>query len=254
MKKKNKRQIVWTLYQELFSSFFLKIFPFLIVKQKPLALGFNQEDILKTLKQKKPYAWIELKEEEVSFLFEQTLLQYKVKKNLSNASRNALKDLGFTPLTEKNTRFLNKQYVKEFMRTDYLVHSFSLHRPFIVDHYLPDVKGVTPLSKDELSAVIEEKKVIILSLQYEKILSKIHTLEDKQFMQKINKTTCLRLPMFEDEQWFDRLDLLKVEVMKQDFDLILLDMGLFNSHLAWFVKSMNRQAMVLDLAKIFQLN
>jgi hypothetical protein len=38
--------------------------------------------------------------------------------------------------------------------------------------------------------------------------------------------------------------------MKKDFDLVLLDAGILNVHLAWFVKSMSRQAIVLDLSKI----
>jgi hypothetical protein len=68
----------------------------------------------------------------------------------------------------------------------------------------------------------------------------------------MNKNTILKFPSFEEDHWFDILDHLKVEVMKQDFDIILLDIGLFNVHLAWFVKSMSRQSIVLNILETIE--
>jgi hypothetical protein len=166
--------------------------------------------------------------------------------------KDSLKSLNFSPLSEKNIRFLYKQYLKEISRTDYLVQSTSLHRGFIVDHLFSEVKSVPPLSSIQLKTIIEHKKVIILSNQSELLLSKVKAIDDELLMKKINKNTMLTLPSFEEEQWFDILDQLKVEVMKQDFDIILLDIGLLNVHIAWFVKSMSRQSIVLNILETIQ--
>jgi hypothetical protein len=252
MEKHAKRKMISSLYQELIKSFFIKIFPFFSRKVKPLLIGFEDEVILKVLKGKKPYAWIALQSEEVTFLFDELLLQYKLRKKLNVETKTLLTQVGFSPLTEKNTRFLNKQYLKEIPRTDYLVESYSPHQPFIVNQLFSGVSMVAPLNYHSLLSIIEDKKIIILSSDQQSLLLKVSELEDALLSKKINKSACISIPNSEEEQWFDKLDLLKVEVMKQDFDLILLDAGLFNVHLAWFVKSMSRQAIVVDLIKTIQ--
>lgn len=247
MEKKSKQSIKNKLYQELFKSFFYQYFPYLFRKKKTLFIHDKQDDIVNKLSQKKPYSWIQLEDQEISFLFDQMLLQHGLKKKLSESAKDSLKKIGFSPLTEKNTRFLHKQYLKELVRTDYLVQKYSPQRHFVVRHGFSEVQMVNPLALSQLKTIIENKKVIVLSDKKEEILLKLKSLDDEVISKKITKSTCLNIPLMEDEQWFDKLDLLKVEVMKQDFDLILLDIGLFNAHLAWFVKSMSRQAIVLNI-------
>ena len=251
MKKDNKRSIRWTLKKELIKSFFIKTFPFL-AKKTPLLIPLLQEDMLIKLQDKKPFSWIQLRDEEVLFLFDQTLLQYDMRKKTSLALKDTLKSLNFLPLSEKNIRFLHKQYLKEVSRTDYLVQSTSLHRRFIVDHLFSEAKSVHPLTSTQLKTIIDSKKVIILSNQSDLLLSKVKELNDDLLINKMNKNTILKFPSFEEDHWFDILDHLKVEVMKQDFDIILLDIGLFNVHLAWFVKSMSRQSIVLNILETIE--
>lgn len=250
MKKQSKRKMISLLYQELIKSFFIQVFPFFTPKANTHLRDLDKEDVMKVLKDKKPYAWIEVQAEEIKFLFDQLLIQYGIKKKLSNSTKNFLHDGGFTPLTEKNIRFLSKQYFKELSRSDFLIHSYSLYRSFIVRQLFSEVTLVSPLNRDGLTTIIEDKKVIVVSLDSETLLSNMDALEDTILSTKINKTTCIALPNSDNEQWFDKLDLIKVEIMKKDFDLVLLDAGILNVHLAWFVKSMSRQAIVLDLSKI----
>jgi hypothetical protein len=251
MKKDNKRSMRWTLQKELIKSFFLKKFQFLR-KKTLLSLPLLQEDTLAKLQDKTPFSWIQLRDEEILFLFDQTLIQYDLRKKTNLTLKDSLKSLNFSPLSEKNIRFLYKQYLKEISRTDFLVQSASLHRRFIVNHLFSEAKSVHPLSSIQLKTIIEHKKVIILSNQSELLLSKVKAIDDELLMKKINKNTMLTLPSFEEEHWFDILDQLKVEVMKQDFDIILLDIGLLNVHLAWFVKSMSRQSIVLNILETIQ--
>jgi len=251
MKKDNKQSMRCTLQKELIKSFFLKNFSFLR-KKTPLSLPSLQEDTLTKLLDKKPFSWIQLRDEEVLFLFDQTLVQNDLRKNTNLTLKDSLKSLSFSPLSEKNIRFLYKQYLKEISRTDFLVQSTSLHRRFIVNHLFSEAKSVHPLSSIQLKEIIDHKKVITLSNQSELLLSKVKALDDELFIKKINKNTIVKLPSFEEEHWFDILDQLKVEVMKQEFDIILLDIGLFNVHLAWFVKSMSRQSIVLNILETIQ--
>ena len=162
---------------------------------------------------------------------------------------------GFFPTIDKQLTFYAKHFVKEAKKTDILgisgihMESYMYQRYFNEANVIP-YEAFEPLRGDWIQA-LQGKRVLVVSPFAEDIQKQYakrkqlfpagvmpnFTLITVKAVQTIADATDDRYPT-----WFDALDAMKVDVMKHDFDIALIGAGAYGSHLAWFIKTMGRQA------------
>jgi hypothetical protein len=162
---------------------------------------------------------------------------------------------GFFPTIDKQLTFYAKHFVKEAKKTDILgisgihMESYMYQRYFNGANVIP-YEAFEPLRGDWIQA-LQGKRVLVVSPFVDDIQKQYanrkqlfptgvmptFTLITVKAVQTIADATDDRYPT-----WFDALDAMKVDVMKHDFDVALIGAGAYGSHLAWFIKTMGRQA------------
>lgn len=157
---------------------------------------------------------------------------------------------GFSSPDEKQLTYFAKHFYKEAPKTDILGLEGDAMDLYLYQRYFSNTPRVSirafhPLLGGWLP-LLQGKRVLVVS-----------PIADQMFAQAQHQANLFpneRFPTFTVipvkistqhgmySNWFDALDALKVNVMQYDFDVALIDASAFGSHLAWFIKTMGRQA------------
>jgi hypothetical protein len=223
---------------------------------KNLSLQHGSDVLKAAILKEEPFAAVRIGSVEMGALhnYEKILLGFK-KTYQPNVVISMKQHAGFFPTIDKQLTFYAKHFVKEAKKTDILgisgihMESYMYQRYFVGANVIP-YEAFEPLRGDWIQA-LKGKRVLVVSpfaddirQQYAKrklifpsgVLPDF-TLITVKAVQTIADATDDRYPT-----WFDALDAMKVDVMKQDFDVALVGAGAYGSHLCWFVKTMGRQA------------
>lgn len=186
--------------------------------------------------------------EKMSLGFTQTIkpsVMYSIKNNA-----------GFFPPTMNQLQFYAKLMTKEMLQTDILGISGIHMEQYFYDKYCPhaDViqyEAFEPLRGDWVQA-LQGKKVLVIS-PFAKDIQRQHAkrqwlFKDKFLHVNFSLTTIEAIQTIGQQQdtrfdtWFEALDMMKLEILKQEFDIALVGAGSYGTPLCWFIKSLNKQA------------
>lgn len=233
--------------------------PFLPFLRKPSRNQLKQltqvDDFQSQLASNKPLSLLRFSDLELTLLYDHLWVHSGLQKKVSPALKTALISNQFLPINEKNLKFLVKQYTKEATKFDFYLNQNRPHESFVLDSLFPDVRVLKSLNVDGLLQQLNSKKVFIVSNQFKTIetLSAAVDITPIKTNMKHIRLLNTEVEKVDDDIWFDKLDKLKVEIMKHDFQLLILDAGLFNTHLALFAKSMSKQSIVISLHTLFNV-
>lgn len=254
MKRKTSSLKV-NLLKERFIHSIAILFPFLNKSSRNQLQQFTHyQDIDDQLKTNKPLSLIQFSDIELQFLYDHLWIVSGLSKKIKPELKSGLISQQFLPMNEKNLKFLIKQYTKEATKFDFYLHQKRGHENFILDTLFPEVKVIKAVDKDKLIDYAKTKKVLFVSNQFTSFETLSASLDISPIKSNLKQVQFLNTDVekVDDDVWFDKLDKLKVEIMKHDFQLLILDSGLFNTHLALFAKSMSKQAIVIPLKVLFE--
>jgi hypothetical protein len=223
---------------------------------KNLTLQHGNDVLKAALMKEEPFAAVRIGAVEMGALHNYEKIQLGIKKIYKPSVVLSMKqNAGFFPTIDKQLTFYAKHFIKEAKKTDILgisgihMESYMYQRYFAGANVIP-YEAFEPLRGDWIQA-LQGKRVLVVSPFADDI--------NKQYANRKHLFPQGTLPEFTlitvkavqtiadatDERystWFDALDAMKVDVMKHDFDVALIGAGAYGSHLAWFIKTMNRQA------------
>jgi hypothetical protein len=227
---------------------------FLNFKHLTLEHGSN---VLTTLIEKgEPFAAIRFGAVEMGALnnYEKILLGYQ--KTFKPSVKMSMKqNAGFFPTTDKQLTFYAKHFLKEVGKTDLLgisgIHMEAyMYQRYLIGKQVIPYEAFEPLRGDWIQA-LKGKRVLVISPFAADILRQYkhrQKLFPKGVIPDFDLITIKAVQTIADQlddryaTWFDALDAMKVEIMKHEFDIALVGAGAYGSHLCWFIKTMNRQA------------
>ncbi len=224
-------------------------------------VGITQEhsnEILKhAIQSGIPFAAIRFGATEMSCLNNYEKIQFGWRHDYKKLVKYSMKNnAGFFPTTDANLNYYCSHYLKELPKTDILGISGIHMEDYFYRKYIPHAKVIQynafePLMGDWTSA-LKGKRVLVISpfaqlieqqyanrraiIQNETVLPEF-TLITIEAVQTIGNQYDERF-----HNWFEALDYLKVEIVKHEFDVALIGAGAYGTHLCWFIKSLNKQA------------
>jgi hypothetical protein len=223
---------------------------------KGLTLEHGSKVLKTRIESGEPFAAIRIGAVEMGALnnYEKILLGYQ--KTFKPSVRMSMKqNAGFFPTTDKQLTFFAKHFFKEANKTDVLGISGIHMESYMYQRYLfhADVipyEAFEPLRGDWIQALAGKRVMVVspFAEDIEKQYKKRHQLFPAGVLPDFTLMTVKAVQTIADAYdpryttWFDALDAMKVDIMKHDFDIALIGAGAYGSHLCWFVKSMQRQA------------
>lgn len=167
-------------------------------------------------------------------------------------------------LTKKTLNHIGQQYIKDLENLTMLnFENFSKEERMFITSY----EGSLPFSKlpsnfvnnTNLLSYLQGKRVLVISNYSE--LIKIQHLNQKKLHPKINKNSSFEvltinpdLLFHEKEAFtlFEKLDALKVEILKYYFDVALINLSVLNLPVASFISTLHRNSLALG-NEIYQI-
>lgn len=181
-------------------------------------------------------------------------LAFRYKKSVRYSIKN---NAGVFPATQEMIGYYAEYMVNNLKDTDYLGISGVHMENYFFKTLTPDAKPVQNWSLDPLlgkwSPLLKGKKVLVVSPfakqieeQYKK--RKLLFPENTDLLPDFKLIT-VEAPLTNGtnsdnrfESWFEALDFLKIEILKQDFDIALVGAGAYGSPLCLYIKNLNKIA------------
>lgn len=223
---------------------------------------FSLEDghnlIKRAIFNKEPFAAIRFGAVELSALNNFEKRRLKIRRNYKKAVRYSIKNnAGFFPVTDEFLDHYGKLLESTLVDTD-AVGISGLHMENYYFHtFTPNALPLQNWALDPLlggwSYLLKGKKVLVVSPFAEEILEQYAKREllfptESNILPEFTLSTVKAVQTVGDEvderfaNWFEALDYLKLEILKEDFDIALIGAGAYGTPLCLFVKSLGKMA------------
>lgn len=261
--KRNLRSYFWEFIKSagvVFRYKFFKIKPRTdqIGVNKAISMQKSNNEIEEAIQKGEPFAAVRFGAVEISAINNYEKIKLKIQRKYKKKVLFSIKNnAGVFPATDEIITHYAKYLETHLPETDYLGISGLHMENYFFRHFTPDATPVQNWSLDPIlgkwSYLLAGKRVLVVSpfsKQIQEQYSKRHLL----FAQNPSILPDFDLKVVEapltnaDEQderfdnWFEALDYLKIEVLKEDFDIMLVGAGAYGTPLCLYAKSLGKMA------------
>lgn len=261
--KRNRRSYIWEFLKSSVSVIKYKVFRIKpktdrIGSFKALTMQSGNNEIETAILAGEPFAAIRFGAVELGCLNNYEKINLKIKKDYKPAVIKSMKqNAGFFPANKEYLDHYNR-YIEVMLReTDVLGISGIHMENYFFNNLTPDAVPIQNWVLDPLlgrwSHLLAGKKVLVVSPfveQIKKQYAKRHllfptkpdvlpdfTLITVKAVQTSGKENDERF-----QNWFEALDYMKIEILKQEFDIALIGAGAYGTPLCLYVKSLGKIA------------